>query len=72
MTTTAPPPTAGSAPGPPTRSLLAGRGTSRRGDAIFSAGVRGASLFVVVLVALTGAFLLWKAVPSLLDNRRTS
>ena len=68
MTTTAPPPTAGPAAGPPARSLLAGRGTSRRGDAVFSTGVRGASLFVVVLVALTGAFLLWQAVPSLLDN----
>ena len=68
MTTTAPPPTAGPAAGPPARSLLAGRGTSRRGDAVFATGVRGASLFVVVLVALTGAFLLWKAVPSLLDN----
>ena len=68
MTTTAPPPTAGPTAGPPARSLLAGRGTSRRGDAAFSAGVRGASLFVVALVALTGAFLLWKAVPSLLDN----
>jgi phosphate transport system permease protein len=49
--------------------LLAGRGTSRRGDAVFAAGVRGASLFVVALVTLTGAFLLWKAVPSLLDNQ---
>ena len=68
MTTTAPPPTTGPSADPSARSLLAGRGTSRRGDAAFSAGVRGASLFVVVLVALTGAFLLWKAVPSLLDN----
>ena len=30
--------------------------------------MRGAGIFVVVLVALTGGFLLWKAVPSLLAN----
>ena len=50
------------------RSHLEGRGTSRRGDTLFGLGVRGASLIVVVLVVLTGAFLIWKAVPSLLDN----
>jgi phosphate transport system permease protein len=68
MTTTAPQPTTGPTADPSARSLLAGRGTSRRGDAVFAAGVRAASLFVVVLVALTGAFLLWKAVPSLVGN----
>ena len=69
MTTTAPPSTTGpdAAPGRPSR--LEGRGTSRRGDAVFGLGVRGAGLIVVVLVVLTGAFLLWKAVPSLMDNQ---
>jgi phosphate transport system permease protein len=69
MTTTAPPPTTE----PPEHgtsygSLLADRSTSRRGDAVFAGGVRAASLVVVVLVLLTGAFLVWKAVPSLMDN----
>jgi phosphate transport system permease protein len=49
-------------------SLLAGRSTSRRGDSIFSGAVRGSGLFVILLVTLTGAFLVWKAVPSLLNN----
>ena len=67
MTTTAPPAGSGVAE-PSGRSLLAGRGTSRRGDVIFSGAVKGASLIVVVLVLLTGAFLLAKAVPSLRAN----
>ena len=69
MTTTAPP-----AADPPEAlnpyrdSLLAGRGTSSGGDKVFSGLVRGASIVVIVLVTLTGAFLVWKATPSLLDN----
>jgi phosphate transport system permease protein len=68
MTATAPPSTPSPASDDGPRSLLAYRGTSRRADAAFAAGVRGAGIFVVVLVALTGGFLLWKAVPSLLAN----
>lgn len=67
MTVTAPPPTKGDDPGP-ALSLLSGRGTSRRADAAFAAGTRGAGIIVVTIVALTGAFLVWKAVPSLLAN----
>jgi phosphate transport system permease protein len=68
MTATAPPSTPSPASDDGPRSLLAYRGTSRRADAAFAAGVRGAGIFVVVLVGLTGGFLLWKAVPSLLAN----
>ncbi len=68
MTTTAPPPTSGPAAGPERTSLLAGRGTSSGGDRVFAAAVRAAGILVVVLVTLTGAFLVWKATPSLLDN----
>ena len=68
MSTTAPPPTAESPGAPAKRSALAGRGTSKRADSVFAAGVRGSGIFVIVLVSLTGAFLLWKAVPSLRAN----
>ncbi len=68
MTTTAPPPTSGPAAGPERTSALAGRGTSSGGDAVFGAAVRGAGLLVVALVTLTGAFLVWKAAPSLAAN----
>lgn len=67
MTTSAPPtepPRAASRTSP-----LEGRGTSSSGDRVFAAGVRGAGLLVVLLVALTGAFLVWRAVPSLVDNQ---
>ena len=67
MTTTAPPPTRGGEPAPP-RSPLSGRGTSRRGDAVFAQLVRGSGLVVVGLVVLTGAFLVWKALPALTAN----
>jgi phosphate transport system permease protein len=52
----------------PTPSLISGRGTGRSGDRIFSVLTRGSGALVVVLVVLTGAFLLWKSVPSLLDD----
>ncbi len=68
MTTTAPPPTSGPAAEAGPRSLLAGRSTSNRADRLFAHGVRGAGVFVVVLVALTGAFLVWKALPALTAN----
>ena len=68
MTTTAPPPTSGPAAGPDRPSPLAGRGTSSGGDTVFAGLVQAASLLVIVLVTLTGAFLVWKATPSLLDN----
>ena len=68
MTTTAPSPETEPPHGLSYESLLADRSTSRRGDAAFEGGVSGASLIVVILVALTGAFLVWKAVPSLLAN----
>ncbi|MDQ1628949.1 MAG: phosphate transport system permease protein [Actinomycetota bacterium] len=61
--TTAPPP--GQPAGDPPASLLSGTGTSRTGDRLFAAATRGSSALVVVLVALTGAFLLWKALPAL-------
>jgi phosphate transport system permease protein len=60
--------TGGSPAGPGRASLLADRGTSSNGDRIFSGIVRGSGLLVVVLVTLTGAFLVWKAAPSLADN----
>ncbi len=68
MTTTAPTPTSGPAAGSERSSLLAGRSTSSGGDKIFAWLVLGAGVFVVALVALTGAFLVWKATPALLDN----
>lgn len=61
MTATVPPPTKEG------RSPLSRRG-GQRGDAVFAAAARGSGLVVVSLVTLTGAFLLWKAVPSLLHN----
>jgi phosphate transport system permease protein len=68
MTTTAPAPETEPPHGLSYSSLLADRSTSRRGDAAFAGGVSAASMVVVILVALTGAFLVWKAVPSLLAN----
>ncbi len=68
MTTTAPSPTSGPTAGSERSSLLAGRSTSSGGDQVFAGLVRGASVFVILLVTRTGAFLAWKATPSLLDN----
>lgn len=68
MTTTAPTPSSGPAAGSERSSLLAGRSTSSGGDKIFAWLVLASGVFVVALVALTGAFLVWKATPALLDN----
>jgi phosphate transport system permease protein len=68
MTTTVTTPT-GDPARPVRRSLLADRGTSGTGDKAFAIGVRAAGLVVVVLVLLTGAFLVWRAVPALVDNQ---
>jgi phosphate transport system permease protein len=68
MTTTVTTPT-GDPARPVRRSLLADRGTSSTGDKALAIGVRAAGLVVVVLVLLTGAFLVWRAVPALVDNQ---
>jgi phosphate transport system permease protein len=68
MTTTTPTPTSGPAAGSERSSLLAGRSTSSGGDKVFAGLVLGAGVFVVALVALTGAFLVWKATPALMDD----
>jgi phosphate transport system permease protein len=52
----------------PPPSLISQRGTGRAGDRIFAWLTRGAGVVVVLIVVMTGAFLVWKAVPSLLDN----
>jgi phosphate transport system permease protein len=67
MTTEAPT-SGGYSAGPVQASLLANRGTSSGGDKAFRVLVLGAGMLVVVLVTLTGAFLVWKAAPSLADN----
>jgi phosphate transport system permease protein len=46
-----------------------GAEVSRRGDRIFSTLTSGASGFVVVLVLLIAAFLLVKAIPSIVDDK---
>ncbi len=68
MTTTAPPSTGGSSAGPDRSSPLSGRGTSSGADTVFAGLVRGSGVVVVALVTLTGAFLVWKAAPSLAAN----
>lgn len=55
-------------PEPAGGSALSG-GVSRRGDRIFKGLTGGASGFVIVLVAAVAAFLVVKAVPSLIDNQ---
>jgi phosphate transport system permease protein len=65
MTTTV---TAPEASPPRSGSLVAGRGTGRRGDRLFAMVTSGSGAIVVLLVVLTGAFLVWKAVPSLQND----
>lgn len=43
-------------------------GTSRWGDRLFGGAATGSGLIVVSIVTLVGLFLLWQAVPSLLNN----
>jgi phosphate transport system permease protein len=49
--------------------FLAGAGVSRRGDRLFGGLTSGASGFIVALVLLIAAFLLVKAIPSIIDDK---
>jgi phosphate transport system permease protein len=42
--------------------------TGRLGDRIFGGSATGAGLVVITLVTLIGVFLIWQAIPALLDN----
>ena len=58
-------------PGPDGRHPLEGdrAGTGRLGDRIFGGAATASGVLIVVVVALVGVFLLWQAVPSILDDR---
>ncbi len=58
-------------PGPDGRRPLdADRaGTGRLGDRIFGGAATASGILIVAIVTLVGLFLLWQAVPSLLDNK---
>ncbi|MCW2497593.1 MAG: phosphate transporter permease subunit PstC [Jatrophihabitans sp.] len=59
-----------SGPGPvSTAPAPSGSTPKRPGDRIFSALASGSGLFIVVLVVLVGAFLLWKAIPAIGDDK---
>jgi phosphate transport system permease protein len=47
-----------------------GAGKVRLGDRIFTALATGSGIFIIVLVALVAAFLLWKAIPSIADDKK--
>jgi len=57
--------------GPLPRSTAPAPATSRVriGDRVFTAMSTGAGVFIVVLVALVAIFLLWKAIPSIGDDK---
>ncbi|TAK69988.1 MAG: phosphate ABC transporter permease subunit PstC [Actinomycetota bacterium] len=56
----------GGGEGPPGSSISGA--SVRRGDKVFRGVSRGAGIFVLLLMALIGAFLIWKAIPSLTTN----
>ena len=60
--------TAPAAGGPPTGQTSAPKVITRPGDKIFKALTVGSGVFVVVMIALIGVFLLIQAIPSLVDN----
>ena len=58
-------------PGPDGRGPLSGdrAGTGRLGDRLFAGLAKGSGAVVVALVTLIGVFLLWQAIPALVDNK---
>ena len=57
-------------PGPHGRAPFGGdrASTGRLGDRIFGGLATGSGILVVAIVTLVGVFLLWQAIPSLLNN----
>ena len=57
-------------PGPDGRAPIGGdrASTGRLGDRIFGGLATGSGILVIAIVTLVGVFLLWQAVPSLLNN----
>ncbi|MGQ0840424.1 phosphate ABC transporter permease subunit PstC [Actinokineospora sp.] len=61
--------TAQGAGGPPPGQLAGAKVITRPGDRIFKALTVGSGIFVVLMIALIGIFLLIQAIPSLVDNQ---
>ncbi|NKZ02429.1 phosphate ABC transporter permease subunit PstC [Actinomadura latina] len=51
------------------RGALGPMGTGRAGDRVFAGAARGSGITVLAIVAAIAAFLVWKAIPALQDNR---
>jgi phosphate transport system permease protein len=50
-------------------SKTLGAGRTRIGDRVFATLAQGAGAFIIVLVLLVGAFLLWDAIPAIQDDK---